>query len=40
MRGAGAALGGTAEGHDKLNERLNKGMNDFVERRYIPAPHL
>ena len=30
MRGAGAALGGTAEGMTNSMKSLNKGMNDFV----------
>lgn len=30
MRGAGAALGGTAEGMTSSMKSLNKGMNDFV----------
>lgn len=32
MRGAGAALGGTAEGMTNSMKGLNKGMNDFVTK--------
>ncbi len=32
MRGAGAALGGTAEGMTSSMKTLNKGMNDFVTK--------